>query len=131
MTAVSELVPVEAVVIEKTHVGKVQFPASVPEGLYEWIRFPDDLTENVEKMGLTPRTVKFLLAALNGKWALSAKIDLQDIAIKTAMQYSEMDAIVRDLIDKNYARLNERLDLYRFWVVLLHVKGIRFEVANE
>ena len=128
---VSESIPVEAVVIEKTHVGKVQFPASVPEQFYDWIRFPEDLFEHVEKMGLTKRTVKFLLAALNGKWALSAAIDLQDIAIKTAMQYSEMDAIVRDLIDKNYARLNERLDLYRFWVVLLHVKGVRFEVANE
>ena len=127
----SESVPVPALVEEKTHVGKVCFPASVPEGFYEWIRFPDDLTEHVEKMGLNQRTVKFLLAALNGKWALSAVIDLQDIAIKTAMQYSEMDAIVRDLLDKNYARLNERLDLYRFWVVLLHVKGIRFELANE
>ena len=127
----SDRIPVPAVVVEKTHVGKVNFPASVPERFFELIRFPEDLFEHVEKMGLTQRTVKFLLAALNGKWALSAAIDLQDIAIKTAMQYSEMDAIVRDLIEKNYARLDKRLDLYRFWVVLLYVKGVRFELADE
>jgi len=128
---VSDRIPVQAVVIEKTHVGKVNFPASVPERFFELIRFPEDLYEYVEKMGLTQRTVKFLLGALNGKWALSASVDLQDIAIKTAMQYAEMDAIVRDLIDKNYARLDKRLDLYRFWVVLLFVKGVRFELADE
>ena len=127
----SDRIPVQAVVIEKTHVGKVNFPASVPERFFELIRFPEDLYEYVEKMGLTQRTVKFLLGALNGKWALSASVDLQDIAIKTAMQYAEMDAIVRDLIDKNYARLDKRLDLYRFWVVLLFVKGVRFELADE
>lgn len=127
----SDAIPVEAVVIEKTHVGKVQFPASVPEQFYDLMRFPDDLFENIEKMGLTQRAVKFLLAALNGKWSLSASIDLQDIAIKTGMQYSEMDGIIRDLLDKNYARLGERLDLYRFWVVLLHVKGVYFDVAKD
>jgi len=126
-----DAIPVEAVMIEKTHVGKVQFPVSVPEQFYDLIRFPDDLYENVEKMGLTKRVTKFLLAALNGKWSLSATIDLQDIAIKTGMQYSEMDTIIRDLLDKNYARLGERLDLYRFWVVLLHVKGIYFDVAKD
>jgi hypothetical protein len=128
---VSDPIPVEAVVIEKTHVGKVNFPATVPERFYDLLRFPEDLYEHVEKMGLTQRTVKFLLAALNGKWGLTAAIDLQDIAIKTAMQYSEMDTIIRDLVDKNYARLGERLDIYRFWVVLLHVKGVRFEVARD
>ena len=127
----SDPIPVEAVVIEKTHVGKVNFPATVPERFYDLLRFPEDLYEHVEKMGLTQRTVKFLLAALNGKWGLTAAIDLQDIAIKTAMQYSEMDAIVRDLVEKNYARLDKRLDIYRFWVVLLHVKGVRFEVARD
>ena len=127
----SDPIPVEAVVIEKTHVGKVNFPATVPERFYDLLRFPEDLYEHVEKMGLTQRTVKFLLAALNGKWGLTAAIDLQDIAIKTAMQYSEMDTIIRDLVDKNYARLGERLDIYRFWVVLLHVKGVRFEVARD
>jgi hypothetical protein len=127
----SDPIPVEAVVVEKTYVGKVRFPASVPERVVEHLRFPEDLYEYVEKMGLNQRTVKFLLAALNGKWSLTASSDLQDIAIKTAMQYAEMDAIVRDLIEKNYARLDKRLDLYRFWIVLLHVKGIRFEEAEE
>jgi hypothetical protein len=127
----SDKIPVEAVVTEKTFVGKVRFPASVPERFIDLLRFPQDLFENVEKMGLNQRTVKFLLAALNGKWGLTAGADLQDIAIKTGMQYSEMDTIVRDLIDKNYARLDQRLDLYRFWVVLLHVKGVHFEQASD
>ena len=127
----SDPIPVEAVVIEKTFVGKVSFPASVPERVVEHLRFPEDLYEHVEKMGLNERTVKFLLGALNGRWSLTASADLQDIAIKTAMQYAEMDAIVRDLIEKNYARLDKRLDLYRFWIVLLHVKGITFEEAEE
>jgi len=128
---VSDNIPVPALVEEKTHVGKVNFPATVPERMYELLDFPQDLTDYVEKMGLSKRTVKFLLAALNGKWGLTASADLQDIAIKTGMQYAEMDTIVRDLIDKNYARLDKRLDLYRFWVVLLHVKGIRFELGEE
>jgi hypothetical protein len=127
----SDPIPVEAVVVEKTYVGKVSFPASVPERVVEHLRFPEDLYEHVEKMGLNQRTVKFLLGALNGRWSLTASADLQDIAIKTAMQYAEMDAIVRDLIEKNYAILGKRLDLYRFWIVLLHVKGIRFEEAEE
>ena len=59
----------------------MSFPASVPECFFELVRFPEDLYENVEKMGLNQRTVKFLLAALNGKRALKARIDLQDIAI--------------------------------------------------
>jgi len=127
----SDPIPVESVIVEKTYVGKVRFPASVPERVVEHLRFPEDLYEHVEKMGLNERTVKFLLASLNGKWSLTGSADLQDIAIKTAMQYAEMDAIVRDLIEKNYARLDKRLDLYRFWIVLLHVKGIRFEEADE
>ena len=126
-----ERIPVEAVVRENTFVGKVNFPVSVPEQFFEHVRFPEDLYEHVEKMGLNQRTVKFLLAALNGKRALKARIDLQDIAIKTAMQYSEMDTITRDLIEKNYASLGDQLDLYRFWVVLLHVKGVRFEPADD
>ena len=128
---VSDAIPVEAVIVEKTYVGKVNFPASVPESFYQLLRFPDDLFENIEKMGMTQRAVKFLLAALNGKWGLTAAIDLQDIAIKTGMQYSEMDSIIRDLLDKNYARLGDRLDLYRFWIVLLYVKGVEFEVARD
>jgi hypothetical protein len=131
MTQISYAVPVEAVFYEKTFVGEVCFPASVPERFIDFLQFPQDLFENVEKMGLNKRTVKFLLAALNGRWALTAGVDLQDIAIKTGMQYSEMDTIVRDLIDKNYARLDKRLDIYRFWVVLLHVKGVTFEQASD
>jgi hypothetical protein len=127
----SDPIPVEAVIVEKTYVGKVRFPASVPERVVEHLRFPEDLYEHVAKMGLNERTVKFLLGALNGRWSLTASADLQDIAIKTAMQYAEMDAIVRDLIEKNYATLGKRLDLYRFWIVLLHVKGITFEEAEE
>jgi hypothetical protein len=126
-----ETIPVEAVVIEKTHVGKVAFPVSVPERFVDHLRFPQDLFEHVEKMGLNQRTVKFLLASLNGKWSLTGSADLQDIAIKTGMQYSEMDTIVRDLIEKNYARLDKRIEIYRFWVVLLHVKGIEFEEAED
>lgn len=127
----SDAIPVAAVVTEKTYVGKVRFPSTVPEGIVDLLRFPEDLYEYVEKMGLNQRTVKFLLGALNGRWSLTANSDLQDIAIKTAMQYSEMDAIIRDLIDKNYARLDKRLDLYRFWVVMLHVKGVRFVEARD
>jgi len=127
----SDPIPVESVIVEKTYVGKVRFPASVPERVVEHLRFPEDLYEYVGKMGLNERTIKFLMGALNGKWSLTASADLQDIAIKTAMQYAEMDAIVRDLIEKNYARLDKRLDLYRFWIVLLHVKGVRFEEAED
>ena len=127
----SDAIPVEDVVTEKTFVGKVRFPSSVPESFVDHLRFPEDLFEHAEKMGLNQRTVKFLLAALNGKWSLTASADLQNIAIKTAMQYAEMDAIVRDLIEKNYARLDKRLDLYRFWVVLLHVKGVHFKKARN
>ena len=128
---VSDAIPVKAIVTEKTFVGKVRFPAAVPEGLIDFLRFPEDLYEHVEEMGLNQRTVKFLLGALNGRWALTASADLQGIAIKTGMQYAEMDAIVRDLIEKNYARLDKRLDVYRFWVVLLHVKGVRFNQADD
>src|SRR5882672_3179218 len=123
----SDSIPVPAVVVEKTFVGKVAFPAQVPERFVDNLRFPEDLYEYVEKMGLNERTVKFLLASLNGRWSLTGSADLQDIAIKTAMQYAEMDAIVHDLIEKNYAKLDKRLDLYRFWVVLLHVKGVQFK----
>jgi hypothetical protein len=51
---------------------------------------------------------------------------LQRIAIQTGMKYPDMDEIIRDLIEKNYAQLNERLNLYRLWICLLHVKGVRF-----
>jgi hypothetical protein len=38
---------------------------------------------------------------------------------------------VRDLLAKNYARIDERLDLYRLWVVILHLKGTRFVPGEE
>lgn len=122
-------IEVPAAVREKTYVGKVNFPATVPERIVDLFRFPEDVFELAPKMGLDETAVKFLMAILNGKWALTAAVDLQDIAIKTGMKYPVMDEIVRSLLDKNYARLNHRLDLYRFWIVLLHVKGVRFTVA--
>lgn len=121
-------IEVPAAVREKTYVGKVNFPASVPERLVDLFRFPEDVFELAPKMGLDETAVKFLMAILNGKWALTAAVDLQDIAIKTGLKYPVMDEIVRSLLDKNYARLNHRLDLYRFWIALLYVKGVRFTV---
>ncbi len=123
----ADSISVEAVKAEKTYVGKVRFPVTVPERLVELIRFPEDVFQYAPKMGLDDRAVKFLMAVLHGKWAVTAAVDLQEVAINTGMQYSEMDKIVRGLLDKNYARLSERLDLYRFWIALLHVKGVRFE----
>lgn len=125
----AEEIEVPAVVREKTFVGKVRFPATVPERLVDLLRFPEDVFELAPKMGLGETSVKFLMAILGGRWAVTAKVDLQDVAIKTGMLYPVMDEIVRDLLEKNYARLNDRLDLYRFWIVLLHVKGVRFKVA--
>ena len=127
----AEEIIVSAVVVEKTHVGKVQFPVTVPERLVDLLQFPDDVFQLAEKMGLDSKAVKFLMAILRGKWGLRPVIDLQDIAIKTGMQYDDMDEIVRSLIDKNYAKLNDRLDLYRFWIVLLHIKGIRFVPGRD
>ncbi len=119
-------IPVEKVITEKTFVGRVRFPAAVPERLIEHLEFPGDVFRYARALGLDERAVKFLLAVLHGKWALTAALDLQDMAIKTGFQYAEMDGIVRGLLDKNYARLEDRLDLYRFWIVLLHLKGVRF-----
>jgi hypothetical protein len=117
---------VPEIVREKTYIGKVRFPVEVPERLVEAISFPEDLYEYGPKLGLDETAIKFILAVLHGKWAITAVLDLQDMAIKTGMKYSVMDAIVRDLIDKNYANIEQRLDLYKLWIVLLHLKGIRF-----
>jgi hypothetical protein len=122
----AEVITVPAVVAEKTYVGKVNFPASVPVGLVDLFAFPDDVFKHAAEMGLNDRAVKFIMAILGGRWALSASVDLQDIAIKTGMKYDDMDAIVRDLVAKNYASLGERLDIYRLWIALLHVMGVRF-----
>lgn len=126
----TEEIKVPAVVAERTHVGKVRFPTTMPERLIELIQFPEDLYELAPKMGLDETAVKFLIAILGGKWASTAKMDLQYTAIKTGMQYSVMDEIVRDLLKKNFARLGDRLDLYRFWIALLHVKGVRFKAER-
>jgi hypothetical protein len=124
--AVAQQILVDAVLKENTHVGRVSFPLAVPEQLVQWLEFPDDVFKHAPQMGLDESAVRFLMAALGGKWALSAAVDLQRIATATGMKYSEMDRIVRELVGKNYARLGERLDLYRFWIVLLHLKGVRF-----
>jgi len=126
-----ETVPVEAVVREKTFVGKVNFPVGTPENLIDWIQFPEDLVKYADEMGLSHRAVKFLLGAMRGKWMLSVVLNLPDLASKIGMPYSEMDAIIRDLLDKNYARLGERLDLYRMWIVLLHLKGVEFDITDH
>jgi|GEM_PF-1777584 len=125
----SESIPVSAVVVEKTYVGKVRFPVNVPERLVESLAFPDDLFAHAKELGLDDLAVKFLLAVLHGKWSLTVAVDLQRVAIKTGMKYPDMDAIVCGLIEKNYAQLDERLDLYRLWICLLHVKGVKFTEA--
>jgi len=125
-----EIVPVEAVAIEKTYIGKVSFPVSVPQALIDWIDFPQDVMTYAEEMGLGERDVKFVLGVLHGKWGMNPVLNLPDLTLKVGMGYPEMDAIVRGLIEKNYACLGERLDLYRFWIVLLHLKGVRFCVSR-
>ncbi len=93
--------------------------------------FPDDLFQYAKKLDLSDHAMKFLMGALHGKWAITAGLDLPDIASKTGLSYAEMDHIVRDLVKKNYARMNDdRLDLYRLWICLLHLKGIRFSKAE-
>jgi len=125
-----EIVPVEAVAIEKTYIGKVSFPVTVPQALIDWIDFPQDVMTYAEEMGLGERDVKFVLGVLRGKWGMNPVVNLPDLTLKIGMGYPEMDAIVQGLVEKNYARLGERLDLYRFWIVLLHLKGIRFRVSH-
>ncbi len=126
----AEEIPVPAVRTEKTYVGRVRFPETTPEGLIELLLFPDDLFQYAKKLDLSDHAMKFLMGALHGKWAITAGLDLPDIASKTGLSYAEMDHIVRDLVKKNYARMNDRLDLYRLWICLLHLKGIRFSKAE-
>lgn len=127
----AERIPVAAVVVERTHVGCVKFPTAVPEGLAALLKIPDDLREHAGTMGLDRASVDFIFAITRGKFAVTASLDLQALAIKTGWKYPDMDRMVRELIQKNYARLSDRLDLYRFWIVLLHVKGIRFRTSGE
>jgi hypothetical protein len=124
----AEEVLVEAVIQEKTFVGKVNFPVSVPEGLIDWLQFPDDLIKFADAMGLGHRDVKFLLGALRGKWGLQADVKPADLGPRIGMTIAEIDTIVRGLIEKNYGQFKDRLNLYRLWIVLLHVKGVRFDI---
>lgn len=124
----AEIIPVEAVVSEKTHVGKVNFPVGIPEGMIDWLQFPDDLVTHGDEMGLSHRDIKFILGALRGRWALNADLNLPDLAPRIGMTFEEIDAIVRSLIEKNYAQLDQRLNFYRLWIVVLHVKGIEFDI---
>ena len=126
-----EEIPVKAVLAEKTFVGNVNFPESTPEGLIELFLFPDDLFTHAKTLELGDHTLKFLIAALRGKWAITANMDLPEIASKTGLSFAEMDRIVRDLIHKNYARMDDRLNLYRLWICILHVKGVRFVEEEE
>lgn len=123
-----ENIIVEVVVQEDTHVGKVNFPVNVPEGLIDWLHFPGDLVKYGDEMGLSHRDVKFILGALRGKWGLNADVDPPDLAPRIGMTFPEIDEIVRNLIAKNYAKFDKRLNVYRLWIVLLHVKGVRFDV---
>jgi hypothetical protein len=123
-----ERVIVDAVVTEKTYVGKVNFPLSVPEGLMDWLEFPEDLTRQAEAMGLSHRDVTFLLGALRGKWGLQADVNPPDLGPRIGMSFDEIDSIVRELVAKNYAQFKTRLDLYRLWIVVLHCKGVRFDI---
>jgi len=123
-----EIVSVEAVVAEKTFVGKVKFPVGVPEGMIEWLQFPDDLVKYGDEMGLSHRDIKFILGALNGKWGLNADVNPPDLGPRIGMTFEEIDAIVRGLIEKNYAQFNQRFNLYRLWIVVLHCKGVRFDI---
>ena len=84
-----------------------------------------------EEMGLGERDVKFVLSVLRGKWGMNPVPNLPALTLKIGMGYPEMDAIVQGLIEKNYVRLGKRLDLHRFWVVLLHLKGVRFSASSR
>lgn len=126
-----EVIPVKAVRVEKTHVGRVAFPEAIPDGLIDYFLFPDDLLQHAPALDLKEHALRFLMGALRSRWAVTAQMDLPDIARKTGLSYAEMDEIVRDLIHKEYARLGDRLDLYRLWICLLHVKGVRFVTAAD
>ena len=123
-----EHIIVEAVVTENTHVGEVHFPVAIPEGLIDWLQFPEDLVKYGDEMGLSHRDVKFILGALRGRWGLQADLNPPDLGPRIGMTFAEIDACVRGLIEKNYAQYNKRFNLYRLWIVLLHVKGVRFDI---
>lgn len=125
-------VEVPRVVTEKTYIGRVRFPVSVPEQLATWIEFPEDLFAYAPKLGLSDRALKLLLTMLRGRWALTTDFDTQRWASQTGMSYSEMDRFVRDFLRKNYAEMgSERLNFYRLWICLLHLKGVRFVATGD
>jgi hypothetical protein len=123
-----EILIVDAVVREKTFIGKVNFPVNIPEALAEYFRIPDDILAHAPALGLGAREVKFLLGITKGRWAMTVQLDLPDLGPKLGMTFPEMDAIVCDLVKKGYAQVGTRLNLYRFWIVLLRLKGLRFDV---
>jgi len=123
-----ETITVPDITKEKTFIGKVKFPVAVPEGLASYLNLPDDLVTHATTLGLNTRDVKFLLGATRGRCAMTVDLDLPDLAPKLGMTFAEIDAIICELVKKNYALMTERLMLFRLWVVLLHLKGVEFDV---
>jgi hypothetical protein len=119
-------IEVPDVVREKTFIGKVDFPTEVPAGLAAMITFPHDLEQWAPKLGLDQRAVRFIFGVMRGRPAISAALNLPDLAPRLGLSFDDIDQIVRDLIAKNYARCDDRLDLYRLWVIILHLQGVRF-----
>lgn len=123
-----ETIIVEAVMEEETHVGKVSFPATVPEGLATYLFIPEDVVKYAPAMGLTSHDTRFIFGALKGKWGLNVDLNLPDLAPRLGLSFDEIDTIVRSLLEKNYVKYDDRLNFYRFWIVILHLKGIRFDI---
>ena len=123
-----ETIIVEAVTREKTFIGKVNFPAAVPEGIAGYLNLPDDLVTRATELGLSSRDVTFLLGATRGRCAMTVDLNLPDLAPKLGMTFAEIDTIICELVKKNFAQMTDRLLLFRLWVVILHLKGIEFDV---
>jgi hypothetical protein len=121
---------VDAIVKEKTHIGKVKFPVAIPEGIAGYLNMPDDLVTAAPALGLSSQDLKFLLGATRGRCVMTVDLDLPDLAPKLGMSFGEMDRIVCDLVAKNYAQMTDRLMLYKLWVVLLHHRGIEFDTQG-
>lgn len=124
----NETIIVPEVVVGKTHAGKVHFPVAVPEGLAEHLRMPDDFVNEADTLGLDSHAMKFILGVTRGRAAMSVELDLPELATKLGMSFAEMDRIVCDLVQKGYAEMGQRLSLYRLWVTVLHLRGIRFDI---
>lgn len=124
----AQTVIVDAVVRDKTHIGKINFPVNIPEGLATSFRIPDDMLTHAHAMGLQSRHLQFLLGATRGRWAMTVELDLPALAPKLGMSFAELDEIIRDLLEKGYAQMGPRLNLFRYWIVVLHLKGVRYDV---